>query len=185
MAKHTQSEVQAMWYVIQTVTGKEKEAAGAIDRVLEKKSYQECFVIQQECVWRMEGRCLVHIEPMFPSYVFVETDTPDAFFFELKRVPKLTKLLGSDGMFWMVQKEEEELLRKMAGYDPEYIIRRSLVEVDSNGEIISAEGALKEYTGRIVKKRLRKRVVVIEIPFLERLKQVQLAVRLKEDEERD
>lgn len=68
-----------MWYVIQTIIGKEIEIAHMIDKVIGKKSckeclsYKECFVIQQERVWRIERRCQVHIEPLFPSYVFVET----------------------------------------------------------------------------------------------------------------
>lgn len=185
-----------MWYVIQTITGKELETAGAIDKVLRvqagknclpfknyRESYKECFVIQWECVWRIEGRCRVHTEPLFPSYVFVETDRPDDFFFALKRVPKLTKLLGHEGTFWRVKKEEEKLLREMTGDDGNYVIRRSLVEVDSNGEIVSAVGALRNYMGKIVKKRLRKRVVMIEIPFLGDVKRVQLGVRMAGDEE--
>lgn len=172
-----------MWYVIQTITGKEIELVSVIDRVLAKDSYKTCFVIQRECVWRIEGRCRVHIKPLFPSYVFVETDTPEAFFFALKRVPKLTKLLGGDGTFWGVQKEEEALLRRLMGDEPGYIVRRSPVKVDSEGLIVSAEGVLKDYLDRIVKKRLRKRVVVIEIPFLGRKRLVEIGVRVAGDEE--
>ena len=43
--------------------------------------------------WRIEGQFRIHIEPLFPSYVFAETDNPDAFFIALKQVPKLAKLL--------------------------------------------------------------------------------------------
>lgn len=172
-----------MWYVIQTITGKETETAGVIDRVLKKGSYERCFVIRRECVFRIEGRCRVYTEPLFPSYVFVETDTPEEFFFALKRVPKLTKLLGSGDMFCPVWREDVELLQKLIGDDAEYIVRRSLVKADSNGEIISAEGILKEYTSKIVRKRLRKRVVTVEIPFLGEMRRIQLGIRLENDRE--
>lgn len=172
-----------MWYVIQTITGKEAETVKVIDKVLEKGSYERCFVIQRECVWRIEGQCRVHIEPFFPSYVFVETDTPEDFFFALKRVPKLTKLLGSEGVFWSVQREDIVLLKKLIGSDSEYIVRRSLVEVDPVGEIVAAEGVLNEYISKIIRKRLRKRVVVVEIPFLGEVRRIQLGVRLAGDEE--
>lgn len=170
-----------MWFVIQTMTGKEADTVDVIDRILKKNSYERCFVIQRECIWRIEGRCRVHLEPLFPSYIFVETDTPEEFFFALKRVPKLTKLLGSEGTFCPVERDEVRLLQKLLGDDEEYVVRRSPVEVNSDGEILSAGGVLKEYVSKIVKKRLRKRVVVVEIPFLGKMRRLQLGVRLAED----
>ena len=122
------------------------------------------------------------IEPLFPSYVFVETDTPEDFFFALKQVPKLTKLLGSDGSFWTVQKEEEQILKELIGSDRSLTIRLSSVKTDENGAILSAEGALKKYLPVIVKKRLRKRSVIVEIPFLGEKRRVQLGIRLETDE---
>lgn len=64
-------------------------------------------------------------------------------------------------------------MRDLIETDSTYMIRRSLMEVGSNGEILSAAGALRNYVGKIVKKRLRKRIVMIEIPFLGDVKQVQ------------
>lgn len=171
-----------MWYVIQTIAGKEMEAVQVIDKVLAKSCYTKCFVIQRECVWRIKGQRRVHIEPLFPSYIFVESDTPEDFFFALKKVPKMTKLLGDGNTFWSVEKEDIEFLKKIVGNDKQYIVRRSLVEVDSDGTIISAEGFLKEYIGKIVKKRLRKRIVLIEFPFLGRLRQIEVGIRLHGDE---
>lgn len=172
-----------MWYVIQTITGMEKELVEIIDKVLAGDGYKQCFVIQRECVWRIEGLYCVHIEPLFPSYVFVETSSPERFFFSLKRVPKLTKLLGDDGVFWEVKEEEKRLLQKLINQDDEYIIRRSYVQVDTEGNICFAEGVLKDFTENIVKKRLRKRIVVVEIPFLGEKRRIQLGICLNEDME--
>ena len=89
-----------MWYVIQTVTGKEQELMKAIENVLvgnkREETYKRCFTLERECIWRIEGQFRIHIEPLFPSYVFAETDNPDAFFIALKQVPKLAKLLGAE-----------------------------------------------------------------------------------------
>ncbi len=225
-----------MWYVIQTMTGKEQETADAIDRVLAGSCYERCFVIRRECVWRLEGRLRIHVEPLFPSYVFVEVDemrkagTAGELFHALKRVPKLTRLLGGPGgpgdgrgaggpgdgrsgggpdrmglargdggvshvkgaaagadpahescVFQAVERGEEQLLKEMAQGDEHFIIRRSPVKVDEDGEIIWAGGALAAYTDRIVKKRLRKRYVVVEIPFLGSARRVQMGIRLEGD----
>ncbi len=204
----------SMWYVIQTMTGKEQEAADAIDRVLEGSCYEKCFVIRRECVWRLEGRLRVHVEPLFPSYVFAEIDetkkagAAGELFHALRRVPRLTKLLGGAGgadgaggagggarvkgaagagpdhescVFQAVESGEEQLLKEMAQGDKDFIIRRSPVKVDEDGEILWAGGALTAYTDRIVKKRLRKRYVVVEIPFLGSARRVQMGIRLEGD----
>ncbi len=173
-----------MWYVIQTITGKEMETAGVIRKMLMERSYRRCFVIRHECVWRLGGELKIHTEPLFPSYVFIETDTPEAFFYELKRGPKLTKLLRSEESFWTVDREEERFLRDLIGVDPEYVIRRVLVRVNETGEIEEAEGVLRSNLGRIVKKRLRKRVVVIEIPFLGEMRLFPIGIRLEGDRQR-
>lgn len=203
-----------MWYVLQTMTGKEQEAAYAIDRVLAGSCYERCFVIRRECVWRLEGHLRVHVEPLFPSYVFVEInemkkeEAAGDLFHALKRVPKLTRLLGgAEGMngaagaggavsvkgaarsgpvhesrvFQTVERKEEQLLKEMAQGDEGFIIRRSPVKVNEDGEILWAGGALKGYTDRIVKKRLRKRFVTVEIPFLGSTRRVQMGIRLEGD----
>lgn len=210
-----------MWYVIQTTTGKEDELVDAIENILagsrQSNIYKRCFTIYRECIWRIEGEFRLRIEPLFPSYVFAETDNPDAFFIALKQVPRLSKLLGVEDIFWSVGEEEERFLRDLvemadtvAGENDEtgagskndikewkwkrrdgspnggkterYLVRRSLVQVDSEGQIVSAEGVLKNYMNRIVKQRLRKRSVIIEIPFMGEMRRVQLGIRLEEDE---
>ena len=80
-------------------------------------------------------------------------------------------------VFQAVESGEEWLLKEMAQGDKDFIIRRSPVKVDEEGEIIWAGGALTAYTDRIVKKRLRKRYVVVEIPFLGRARRVQMGIR--------
>ncbi len=185
-----------MWYVIQTITGKEQELVEAVGRVLagEGQNYERCFVIYRENLRRSGGRLALWQEPMFPSYAFVETDRPIEFFQSLKQVPQLTRLLGMEGEFWSIYEEEENFLRYMLkeshrqpeeGREKEamrYLVRRSLVQVDEEGRIIKAEGVLGHYLDRIVKQRLRKRSVVIELPFLGRMRRIQLGIRLLEDD---
>lgn len=49
---------------------------------------------------------------------------------------------------------------------------------------MSAEGILGELLGQIVRKRFRKRVVTLEIPFLGKTHQVELSIRVKDDREK-
>lgn len=150
----------------------------------------------RECVWRIEGQFRLHIEPLIPSYVFVETEAPDAFFIVLEKVSEIAVLLEDGEAFYAVGKEEkfflsnmmetavnfEEKNRPVNKRAKNYLIKCSLVCVDSEGQIVSAEGALEKYVGHILKQRLRKCSVIVEIPFLGELRKIQLGIRLEEDE---
>lgn len=189
-----------MWYVIQTITGKEQDLVDTIKQVMtyERKKYRRCFVIYQECAYRVHGAPKFHVEPIFPSYVFVETDTPEEFFWELKRVPRMSKLLGTEGCFWSIHKEEEMFLcdmleesrretgrielERLSVLNLSYLIRPSLVQVDEDGQIMKAEGILGKYIDKIVKQRLRKRSVIIEIPFCGKKRRIRLGIRLEGDD---
>ena len=181
-------EVKAMWYVIQTITGREQELVNVIQKVLagEKRKYDRCFALYQECIQRRNGRLEHHVEPLFPSYIFVETDSPEEFFMELKQVPRLSHLLGVDGCFWNIYEDEQAFLNHLVeeggnGAEEQYLIRPSLVRVDQEGRIQKAEGVLGFYMDKIVKQRLRKRSVIIEIPFCGRMRRIRLGIRLEED----
>lgn len=179
-----------MWYVIQTVTGKEQQLVDMIQQAMAcgRKKYQRCFVIRQECPYRNHGKLEFHTESLFPSYVFVETDTPEEFFLELKRIPRMSKLLGTDGIFLNIHKEEEIFLRDMMRESRRkqenmpYLIRPFLVHTDESGRIIRAEGILEKYMDKIVKQRMRKRSVIIEIPFCGKKKRIRLGIRLEGDD---
>ena len=169
-----------MWYVIQTHTGEEEELIAMIKRIVPKGCYEECFSIRRERFRKIGGKCEVDLYPLFPAYVFVVTEDPERMFLELKRVPKLAKLLGDEqDSFFYVQKEEEIFLRSVQ--DEEHVVRRSLVEVDSEGQIVRADGPVGVYFDRIVKQRLRKRYVWIEQKFLGKKREIYLGIRLEKD----
>ena len=87
---------QNMWYAIQTITGNEEEAIESIRRMVDKSVYEECFLLKREAVWRIEGACKVHVERLFPGYVFVSTESPKELYQHLKGVSSYTKILGKE-----------------------------------------------------------------------------------------
>ena len=153
-----------MWYVIQTQTGREQELTECIERVLKGNGYRACFVIEQECVWRNAGELLAYQKPLFPSYVIADTDTPEEFFLALKRV----------------REEEKKLLCQMMELD-ECLVRRSFVTLDEDGNILTAQGPLSFFLEKIVRKRIRKRIVMVEVGLLGEKRRIELGIRLPED----
>lgn len=171
-----------MWYVIQVMTGKEEETKYVMEKELDRQLYEKCFFIKRERVWRREGQCIVHLETMFPGYLFVITDFPKELYRELKRVPKFTKLLRAENEVFLGVNEEEELfLRKLLDGDEENVVRLSKVEVDEEKNIVKAEGPLRYYMDKIIKKKLRLRYVMIEMRLLEKNRQILIGIRCKED----
>ena len=85
-----------VWYAIQTMTGREQELIDIVNTRTDHSTYERCFCVRREAVWRREGRYITHIEAMFPGYVFVETKNPEAFYLQLKKIPKFSRLLGKD-----------------------------------------------------------------------------------------
>ena len=178
-----------MWYVIQTQTGRERELTECIERVLKGNGYRACFVIEQECVWRNAGEFLAYQKPLFPSYVIADTDTPEEFFLALKRVPKLSKLLRTDCEFWEIREDERKLLCQMMGVDEQSVtvlpslplVRRSLVALDNDNNILKAQGPLSFFQDKIVRKRIRKRIVTVEVELLGEKRRIELGIRLSGD----
>ena len=72
-----------MWYMVQTQEGREQELVDAI-RGSEGDEFgkhlgERCFFLQREAVWRREGRCIKHLDVLFPGCVFVESDSEAGF----------------------------------------------------------------------------------------------------------
>lgn len=170
-----------MWYVIQTQTGDEEKLVELIEKMIPREQYEECFCMNRECVRRTEKGYEIFLRPLFPAYIFVVTDNPRQLFFELKKVPKLAKLLcDEENTFFRVSEEEEAFLKKVQ--NKEHVVRRSLVEVNHEGTIVKADGAVGAYLRQIVRQRLRKRYVCVEKEFLGEIRRIYLGIKLKEDE---
>ena len=66
-----------MWYVLQTMTGKEEELIRMIKRILSPELYTDCFIAYYERVWRKQQHSIVHVERLFPGYAFIVSEQPE------------------------------------------------------------------------------------------------------------
>lgn len=135
-----------------------------------------------------KGKHKIQQEVLFPGYVFVQTQAPETLFYQLKKVPKLSKLL-SDGEeeFLPVREDEQEFLESLITVEEKdgkevYLVKRSEIQVDEEGNIVWAGTPLSRYIGNVVRKRIRKRYVVIEKELFGKKRTVLLSVRLKGEE---
>ena len=65
-----------MWYVLQTITGSEKELVDLIYKLIPHDLFDECFIMQRECLRKVKGGYHLELTPLFPSYVFLKTNEP-------------------------------------------------------------------------------------------------------------
>lgn len=171
-----------MWYVIQTMSGHEQELIKEIYQMVDPGIYERCFLLKREAVWRIQGKCRIHEETLFPGYVFVQSEYPQEFYQEMMRVPGFSKLLGKEEFqFYPVSEEEEQFLRQLLDGDKENTIRLSPVKVNEEKEIIWCGGALRHFRDKIVKKRIRLRYVLIRIELFGREREVLLGIWLEGD----
>ena len=169
-----------MWYVIQTMTGQEEKLVRMIRKIVPRKIYSDCFVAYYERVWKKQQQSVIHIERLFPGYVFIITEEPEDLYFQLKNVLAMSKLI-SDGSydFLPIEREEEEFLQDVMSED--HVIHLSLIEKDEDGHICRVAGPIGKYKEHIVKFQYKKRYALTRIRLLGREKVVALGILLKED----
>ena len=181
-----------MWYVIQTITGKEGELISLIETILNKKLYSSCFVIKAEWMKRLGGEWQIQVRPLFPGYIFIDTKQPEQVFEELKKVPRFSKMLGNAQFeFIPVQVEEqhtlelllepEDTLEDLSEESGERIIGLSEIFADEQGKIKITRGALKQYENNILRVDFHKRYAVVNTRILGKDRTLLFGFRLEKD----
>ena len=85
-----------MWYAVQVMTGREETVRDMCKRLIDRKQYNDIFVIRFDKAKRYYGTWHKEKEIMFPGYIFIDSDNPQQIYEHLKSVPELTKMLGRD-----------------------------------------------------------------------------------------
>lgn len=156
-----------MWYVIQTLGGEEEKTADMIRKKIPSYYIEECFVPKRERLKKFHGYWNKVEEVLFRGYVFVVSDEPGKLYQELKRVPKLTKILGREDSYFISLNEEEESLVRGIG-DAKHKTSISKIKFIEGKKICVIDGPLKGYVGNVIKVNLHKREVVVKVNFMGR-----------------
>ena len=175
-----------MWYVIQTVTGKEEELMLFMRTILCREHFDNSFVIYAEWMKRLGGEWQIQVRPLFPGYVFIETEEPERIYMELKGVPRYSRLLGtSKDEFIPVKEEEEKFLQMIMNSSDNYnksIVGLTTVETNVNGNVVSVNGALACFEKACIKVNLHKRYALVKTQMLGEQRILRFGIRLKKDE---
>lgn len=165
-----------MWYVIQTLKGREEKDAEEIQRDV---VYDEnLFILQIEMEYKIKREWIIDRKPFFPGYIFVEMEPEKAEAFDKRLRKAKHKLLEVDGRIQPIKPHEEEYLLMLGG--EEHIIRHSQgFRVDDMVRITS--GSFRGYDGEIRKLDRHNRRASIVIPFMGRDVEVKIGLEIVEN----
>lgn len=166
-----------MWYVIQTVGGREQHALNLIMKLVEPALIEEVFIPRYETKKRIKGMWVNHAEVMLPGYLFVVTDNPEKLESELRqKIPLFTKILHNDDVF--VPLNEKEVAFVNAFMKPGSRIAEVSTGVIEGDQIVILNGPLLGQTGLIKKIDRHKRLAYLSINILGRQKTVKLGLEI-------
>lgn len=133
------------WYVVQTLKGQEGKTIADIRRnALEDD--EDIFIMENEKMFKHQGKWEPDRVNLFPGYIFVVTCRPEEFNQRLHRKHRTLKLMTVGETITAIRPEEEKLLKYLGGED--HVVRYS--EGFRDGDRIVVEtGPLKGYEGEI------------------------------------
>lgn len=160
VAEHTLRRVY-MWYAVQVETGREETVREYFHRLVDRSVYNEIFVIRFNRMKKFYGKWHKESSVMFPGYIFIDTDTPEPAYEELKKVPVFTSLLGRDKQYFVpIERSKEELFRSMVDDNHEIAISTGLIEGD---KVIITDGPLAGKEAMIKKINRHKRIAILNV----------------------
>lgn len=166
-----------MWYAIQTTTGQENQTIAVCKALIEETLLQGIFYPKTEMMKRYEGAWHKEMRPMFPGYIFAVTDQPNELYTEFLRVPKLTKLLGTDNVPVALSEAEVTLLRKVT--NQEHIAEMSVGVIEGD-RLIVKDGPLVGIEGLVKRINRHKRMAVVEVKMFGRMIEMALGLEVVE-----
>ena len=157
-----------MWYVVQTISGREQAAIEKCRNALPGEIAVRVFspVCQFERLFKREWK--IETETAFPGYVFIESESPERLEKELRKISGVVTPVCIGGGFYPIRKDEEETLRLMM--DENDCIRTSVGYLVDQ-KLIVQSGPLGGFEERVKWIDRHKRVADVEILlFAERRK---------------
>ena len=173
-----------LWYVIQTYTGREERLMQMIRRVVPGGLYGDCFVVYHEQLRNRKQENQIHIERVFPGYAFITSDDPDELFFQLKRIPAMSKMLAAgEFCFTPLETPEAEFLDSVM--DEDHVIRLSYAATDGRDHVNYLCGPLEVCGERILQYQFRKRYASVRLHISGQEKEVRMGIILNDDIRRE
>ncbi len=147
-----------MIYVLQIAPHEETRIEKLLRESMPRSLCKQCFHPMRRMSKKLHGEWIETTEKLLPGYVFIETDAPEEFYKRLKKIPRLTKLLGKlynesmlDWEFIGLSAEEVEWLVNIMSCGDNGEVTLSCVKRDEFGNIKVISGPLLYLTDKVKK----------------------------------
>lgn len=167
------------WYVLFVKTGREQKVEQFLKKRLDTDTFSP-FIPLAESLFKVSGTLKKELRPLFPGYVFVESEAAEQEFIECIREPIYDSndiiyiLKYSDTEIAMRESEKQMLLNLC--HEDHYIKSSSGVIIGDKIHIIS--GALKGLESIVKKVNRHKRQAWVEIEFMGALRMVNVGLEI-------
>ena len=154
------------YFIIQVASGREQAFIDNVHKFAPQLMEKHNFIyLTRELTIRRQGQTLTQVQPMFPSYIIMQTvNEVDSFTLAaLKNVPEFYHFLNSNTDIVPLGAHDLQIIQHFLGLGPK--IGSSLVRFDDNDRIVIIEGPLKGFEGSIIKVDKRKKRARICVDF--------------------
>lgn len=156
-------------YTIQTLSGQEHMVLNSLDRLCEPGEVIDKYIPMREFPRKVNGKWERKTERLFPGYLFVEAANLETLFYRLKRIPRLSRILG-DGeyTFYRLTEDEIQYVRRIGSQRNDHTFGMSQVTVDDGDWLLKPgdrvrviSGDLLDFQGDILRYDLHHRKVYL------------------------
>ncbi|KAJ48716.1 transcriptional antiterminator NusG [Clostridium tetanomorphum] len=164
-----------MWYAVQVRTGEEEKIKLICNKMISNNVLEECCIPYYEKKIKYMGKWHITTEILFPGYIFMVSNHINDLLLDVKKIPKLIKILGDGKEMIPLYDREIEFLMRFGKED--HLIKMSYGYIE-NDKIVITDGPMKDYEGTIKKIDRHKRKAIIEIEFFGRNIEVSVGVEI-------
>ena len=151
-----------MWYVVQVRTGDELKISNRL-KLEVKADGEDIFVPLFERRKCIRGEWTKVNTPLFPGYIFFQTNNVEDMYGRLKKINAFTRILMTGDVYTPISSEEERFIETLTGDD--HIVETSVGVIEGD-QIIIKRGPLYGLEGSIIKINRHKRIAIIRAEFM-------------------
>ena len=164
-----------MWYVVQTLSGKEYAAIEKCKNALDRQFAARIFTPTCQIKKKFKGQWEVKELIAFPGYIFIESDMPGELEESLKHIATIVTPVRIGGGFYPVRKEEEDTLRRlMDGNDCICISVGHIVDQ----KLIIERGPLNGFTESVKWIDRHKRLAELEVQLFDEKRKIRVGLEV-------
>lgn len=151
-----------MWYVVQVRTGDELKISSRL-KLEVRTDGEDIFVPLFERRKCIRGEWTRVTTPLFPGYIFFQTDDVADMYRRLKKIDAFTRILMTGDVYTPISSDEERFIETLTGDD--HIVETSVGVIEGD-QIIIKRGPLYGLEGSIIKINRHKRIAIIRAEFM-------------------